>query len=120
MKILIVFVGGGLGSVVRYAIALTINKLGYPSVWATLLANVVACLLIGILTASVLKGNLSEQQRLLFATGFCGGFSTFSTFSNETWALFNNGQSAMAFANIALSVVLCLAATFVGLKLGVL
>ena len=120
MKVLIVFLGGGLGSVVRYAIALAINKLGYPSVWATLLANVTACLLIGMITASVLKGNLSEQQRLLFATGFCGGFSTFSTFSNETWSLFNSGQLLMVFVNIALSVVLCLAATFVGLKWGIL
>ncbi len=118
MNILTVFIGGGLGSIARYAIALTVNKLGYHFVWATMLANVMACFIIGILTALVLKGNLSEQQRLMFATGFCGGFSTFSTFSNETWALLHSDQFFMAFVNIALSIVLCLAATFVGLKSG--
>ncbi len=118
MNFLTVFIGGGLGSITRYAIALIINKLGYHYVWATMLSNVLACFIIGLLTAVVLKGNLSEQQRLLFATGFCGGFSTFSTFSNETWALFHSGQFAMAFVNIFLSLALCLAANFVGLKVG--
>ncbi len=118
MKVLAVFIGGGFGSVARYTIALIINKLGYHFVWATMVANILACFIIGLLTGMVLKGNLSEQQRLLFATGFCGGFSTFSTFSNETWSLFHSDQFFMAFVNIALSVVLCLAATFVGLKTG--
>ena len=118
MNVLAVFVGGGLGSLVRYAIALAINKLGYHFMWATMLSNVAACFIIGVLTAMALKDNLTEQQRLLFATGFCGGFSTFSTFSNETWTLFHNGQMFMAFGNIALSVVLCLTATFIGLKMG--
>ena len=118
MNFLAVFVGGGLGSIARYAIALIINKLGYHFIWATMLANVFACFIIGVLTATALKGNLSDQQRLLFATGFCGGFSTFSTFSNETWSLFHTGQFGMALVNILLSLALCLAATFVGLKAG--
>ena len=117
MKFLAVFIGGGLGSLARYTIALIINRLGYHFVWATLLANVLACFIIGLLTALVVKGSLSEQQRLLFATGFCGGFSTFSTFSNETWTLIQTGQFLMAVFNILLSFVLCLTATFVGMKM---
>lgn len=116
MNAFIVFVGGGLGSLVRYVIALTINKLEYNFPLATMIANIIACFLIGALTAMSLKGSLTEEQRLLLATGFCGGFSTFSTFSRETWSLLNSGQYVVAFANITLSVVLCLAATFVGLK----
>ncbi len=118
MNVLAVFIGGGLGSLARYGMALIINKLGYHFMWATMLANILACFIIGLLTALMLKGNLTEQQRLLFATGFCGGFSTFSTFSNETWALLHGDQFLLAFVNIGLSVLLCLAATFMGLKAG--
>ena len=117
MNGLVVFIGGGLGSVVRYAMSLIFNKLenGFPL--ATLLSNVVACFIIGALTAAAARGNLTDAQRLLFATGFCGGFSTFSTFSNETWQLVNNGQIALAIGNIIAHFALCLAATFIALRL---
>ena len=117
MNILLVFVGGGLGSLVRYGISLTISRLDIHFPLATLVSNVVACFIIGAITAAVTKGNLTDAHRLLLATGFCGGFSTFSTFSNETLQLAQNGQLLTAFGNIILSLVLCLAATFVALRL---
>jgi fluoride exporter len=116
MNFLLVFLGGGLGSLIRYGISLTISNLEIKFPLATLISNVVACFIIGALTASVTKGNLTDAQRLLLATGFCGGFSTFSTFSNETLQLAQNGQLMTAFGNIILSLVLCLAATFVALR----
>ncbi len=117
MNTFLVFLGGGFGSLVRYGISLTISNLAFKFPLATLISNVVACFLIGALTASVTKGNLTDAQRLLLATGFCGGFSTFSTFSNETLQLAQNGQLFTAFCNILLSLTLCLAATFIALRI---
>jgi fluoride exporter len=117
MNVFLVFLGGGLGSLVRYGISLIVNELNPKFPFATLVSNVVACFLIGAITAAVTKGNLTDAQRLLLATGFCGGFSTFSTFSNETLQLAQNGQLLAALGNIILSITLCLAATFLALRI---
>jgi fluoride exporter len=117
MNWLLVFIGGGLGSLVRYAISLIFNKLDNNFPLATLVSNVVACFIIGILVGLTMKGQLPDQQRLLFVTGFCGGFSTFSTFSNETIQLWMNGNTTHAFLNIIFSLILCILATFIGLKI---
>ena len=117
MNWLLIFVGGGLGSVARYAISLIFKQLGWIFPMATLISNVLACVIIGVLTGLSLRGILADNHRLLLATGFCGGFSTFSTFSNETINLYQNGNGWAAFLNIALSFILCLAGTFWGLKM---
>ncbi len=116
MNALLVFLGGGLGSVVRFGISLLIRNFGWTFPLATLISNVTASFIIGVLTALTLKGILSDEQKMLWATGFCGGFSTFSTFSNETVHLFQSGNALTAALNMALSVFLCLLATFLGLK----
>jgi fluoride exporter len=116
MNWLIVFVGGGLGSLVRYGISLVFKNNTWTFPVSTLISNVLASFIIGILTGMALKGTLSDEQKLLFATGFCGGFSTFSTFSNETLHLLQQGQVFLAVFNTALSIILCLLATFLGLK----
>jgi fluoride exporter len=117
MNWLLVFIGGGLGSLIRYAMFLIFNKLGNNFPLATLVSNVIACFIIGILSGLILRGQLPDKHRLLFVTGFCGGFSTFSTFSNETIQLWINGNTTHALLNIIFSLILCILATFIGLRL---
>ena len=116
MNWLLVFLGGGFGSITRFGISLIIRQLGWNFPLATLISNITASFIIGVLTALTMKGILSDDQKMLWATGFCGGFSTFSTFSNETVHLFQNGNMLMAVLNISLSIFLCILATFLGLK----
>ena len=115
MNFLAIFIGGGAGSLARYGLHkwLGISEKGFPV--GTLAANIAACLLLGIIaTWAAKKTDLDPALRNLLMVGFCGGFSTFSTFSNESFVLFQNEKSLMALAYIAASVVLCLLAVWVG------
>jgi fluoride exporter len=110
---LIVFLGGGLGSVCRYWIGLLLAPFALRFPLATLFSNVFAALVIAFLAALMGKGLLSPHHRLLITTGFCGGLSTFSTFSAETMVLFQNGHIGMAVLNILCNIGLCLGAYWV-------
>lgn len=112
---LLVFLGGGLGSICRYAIGLWMQPWQGRFPWATLAANGLACLVLGALLGWHLSGSLPERQKLLLATGFCGGFSTFSTFTAETWQLFQNGQPASALLNTVVNLAMCLLCLLLGL-----
>lgn len=111
---LLVFLGGGTGSLVRYAMGKWLNQVpGIP--WGTWMANFLACLIVGLAlgwTAS--KDSLTDQTKLLILTGFCGGFSTFSTFSGETIGMLQSGRMGMAALYATGSLVTCLAATWLG------
>ena len=109
--------GGATGSIARALIALSLPG-RFP--WATLLINVVGSLLIGWLMARLgaLEGSAAASMRNLLITGFCGGFTTFSTFSWQTVDQMQRGQWGAAAANVLLSVALCLLATWLGFRLG--
>ncbi|NJN34812.1 MAG: fluoride efflux transporter CrcB [Saprospiraceae bacterium] len=111
MNGLYVFLGGGLGSLARYALTVGLERAALSFPLATLVANVVASFFIGVLVGLSLR----DTTRLFWATGFCGGFSTFSSFSNETLTLFQQGNSYLAFFNILLNVAICLTAVFFGI-----
>ncbi|MEM7658624.1 MAG: fluoride efflux transporter CrcB [Bacteroidota bacterium] len=109
MKLLAVFIGGGLGSLCRYGIAKWIGPTsgGFPT--ATLVANVLSCLVLGATWLYVSKHTqLPEPWRLFIMVGFCGGFSTFSTFSLETFQLMQDGQWVGALLYVGASVFACL------------
>jgi CrcB protein len=112
-----VALGGAVGSVARALIGSALHA-RFP--WATLLVNVAGSLLIGWLMARIGTAepeNAAHLQSLL-VVGFCGGFTTFSTFSWQTLDQMLRGQWTAAAANILLSVLLCLAAVWFGFRLG--
>ena len=111
--LLYVFLGGGIGSVVRYALGHFLKQvISFPL--ATLLANVLAALLIGALAASSIRQQPAAWS--LLAIGFCGGLSTFSTFSFENVQLLQQGQWAWAALNIVLSIALSLTSTWLAMR----
>jgi CrcB protein len=115
--ILLVGAGGFAGSIARFLSQHLVLKY-YPSSfpWGTLLVNITGCFLIGLIYALAEKGTLiSPEVRLLLATGFCGGFTTFSSFAYENIALMRDGEWLYAFLYIVASVVVGLLAAYLGL-----
>jgi CrcB protein len=115
--VLIVFAGSGLGGVARYGVQVWILKL-YPHIFpiGTLLVNILGCFLIGIFyTLSQKSSILSPEWRIALTTGFCGGFTTFSTFAYENVLLFKAGNFASVALYIAGSIILSIAAVFAGI-----
>ncbi len=105
-----VFVGGGLGSIARFGVSVLINHLGKPVFpVATLIANILSCLVMG-LALGVWSKHLTAFPYLyvMLVVGFCGGFSTFSTFSLESLTLLKDGNYLFFGANIFLSIGLCI------------
>ena len=111
-SLLLVGVGGALGSIVRYAVSLLFVHFAIGSHWATLLVNVVGSFLIGLLLTV-----LSNGAYLFAVVGFCGGFTTFSTFSSQALQLFQAGERFMAAVYVAASLVVSIAMVLLGMFL---
>jgi CrcB protein len=109
--------GGALGSVLRALVAAALPA-RFP--WATLAVNVAGSLLLGWMMARLggLEPPAAARVQALVVVGFCGGFTTFSTFSWQTLDQMMRGQWGAALANVALSLGLCLGAVWLGLRLG--
>ncbi len=115
-NLLLVGLGGGMGSMLRYGTALLINTKNFP--WATLAVNIIGSFIIGVVFALTLKVDiLSDSWKLFLATGICGGFTTFSAFSLENMGLMQSGKYGLAITYIGLSVILGIIATFLGYQL---
>lgn len=111
-QILIVGLGGAGGSVLRFLTSVFVGRIEpFPFPFATLAVNVLGCFLIGLFANLIPTNTL----RLLLITGFCGGFTTFSTFASETLSLMDNNQMPFAVVYTVVSVVVGIAAVYLGM-----
>ena len=117
-NLLFVFIGGGFGSVLRFVIGKWLNNSENGIPYGTFVANILGSLLIGVILGYAAKNDaLSQNSTLLLATGFCGGFTTFSTFAYENHIFLKSGDfTSFAFYTIA-SFVIGFLAVFAGMYL---
>jgi CrcB protein len=114
---LLVALGGGAGAAARFGVSQALaGRDGFP--WATFAINVAGSLLLGILMGAFPSADEAWRVRALLAAGFCGGFTTFSTFSYETLVLLQRGSPSTALAYAGGSVMAGLLAAGVGLRIG--
>lgn len=113
LSVLSVFIGSGLGGICRYLLSSVVQTtLAASSVfpWGTLVVNVLGCFLIGLFYGLLDRYSVPEfistQVRLLLTVGFCGGFTTFSTFINENYLLFESSNMLLVFGYMAFSIVI--------------
>lgn len=112
--ITLVGIGGAIGSILRYLAATNIqSKFLSAFPYGTMCINISGCFLIGIIYAFAERNNLSPEWRFFLATGICGGYTTFSTFSYESLSLLRDGEIFYAGLYIAASVFLGIMATFI-------
>jgi len=117
MNLVYVFIGGGLGSISRYVLSRLLSLSGLSFPLGTLVANILASFLLGVLMALAMQGSVSDRNKLILMTGFCGGFSTFSTFSADNFTLLESGSYALLILNILLSVGLCIFFVLLGYRI---
>lgn len=116
-QILIVFIGGGMGTVIRFLIGKVLPYSGKGFPWNTFWANLLGCLLIGILTGYFLRNSSENQSSLvLFTTiGFCGGFTTFSSFAHENLSFMRSGDYTILLAYSMLSLTAGILMVYLGI-----
>jgi|SRR5690606_9748475 len=117
--ILIVGLGGGIGSILRYLASVVSEKYFHSTFpWATFAVNIVGCLLVGMLWGYFAKKQFDDSAvQLLFITGFCGGFTTFSAFALENVKMVQSGNTAGMLVYVLSSILIGLLAVWTGLAI---
>jgi CrcB protein len=118
MVLLWIFIGGGVGSVSRYLLGGLVQSRAHPDFpIGTFVVNVIGCIIIGVVAKFFLHSQTQLLTRSMLMVGFCGGFTTFSAFSYETFGLISAGSYARAAGYVLASVIVCLGGTAIGFAL---
>jgi CrcB protein len=118
MNLLLVILGAAAGAPLRYLTDRAVqahHDTVFP--WGTFTVNVVGSIILGLVTGGLVAGAAPNSLRLLIGVGFCGAFTTYSTFSYETLRLVEDGSTFYAMVNVAISVIAALGAAFTGAAL---
>ncbi len=114
-SIIAIFIGGGLGSISRYGITMLLKMYSMDFPLATLSVNIIGSLILGFAAALFWnKAPMHDTLKLAITVGFCGGLTTFSTFSWETFDLIKNGDFLLAVIYTLISVIACVLAISLG------
>lgn len=118
-NLILIALGGGLGSMLRYLANINIGKIWpFKLYYATFLVNIIGCLIIGLIIGYLQKNDTNnESLKLLLITGFCGGFTTFSTFGLENFNLLQSQNYITSLIYIAASIIIGIAFVGVGIYL---
>ena len=117
IKCLSVGIGGFIGSVLRYLLSeIPVKQINYPI--NTLFTNIIGAIIIGAVVSYADRTGMPPEKLLLLKTGFCGGLTTFSTFSHETFRLIEKGNLLLAGNYVVLSVACSIVGVYIGLKIG--
>jgi fluoride exporter len=112
-----VAIGSAIGGVLRYAISRAMEPVSQGLPWGTIIVNISGCFVIGFFGTLTLQGTryaVPETTRIFVMVGICGGFTTFSSFSLQTFNLLRSGDWLRVLANVLVSVVVCLLAVAAG------
>ena len=115
LNVLAIFIGGGLGSLSRYGLSILLRSYSMEFPFATLSVNFIGSLILGFAIALFWnKAPMHDTLKLAITVGFCGGLTTFSTFSWETFDLIKNGEILLAFLYAFISILICVLAISLG------
>ena len=115
IKVLLIALGGAMGSVCRYGLGgLVYRMFGSIFPWGTAAVNIVGSLVIGFLWGVFERGAIGPNMRMFLFIGILGGFTTFSSYTLETFSLFREGETRLALTNMMVSNIVGVAAVFVG------
>jgi len=115
LNILAIFIGGGVGSLARWGVANLLRNYSMNFPYATFAVNIIGSFILGFVVALFWsKAEMHDSLKLAITVGFCGGLTTFSTFSWETFDLIKNGEFLLAVLYVVISVLICVLAVSLG------